>query len=88
MTLPSTVAHPPHYNTGKIEVIEAIEDWGLNFHKGNAVKYIARAGKKVPENYCEDLEKAVWYLKREIELHRAKHEKRDPLKPNDMVKKP
>ena len=60
-------ALPSHYTDGKIEVIEAIEAWKLNFHRGNAIKYIARAGKKNPEKEIEDLEKAVWYLKREIE---------------------
>lgn len=39
----------------------------LNFCRGNAVKYIARAGVKNPETYLEDLEKAKWYLTREIE---------------------
>ena len=53
------VNHPSYYTNGKIEVIDAIEAWGLNFHRGNAVKYIARAGKKNPEkeieDWCEDL---------------------------------
>ena len=61
------VNHPSHYTYGKIEVIDAIEDWGLNFHRGNAVKYIARAGKKKYENEIEDLKKAAWYINREIE---------------------
>lgn len=52
---------------GKIEVISFIEDKGLNFHRGNAVKYIVRAGKKNPGKEVEDLQKAVWYLNREIE---------------------
>lgn len=60
----SNVDHPSHYNTGKIEVIDAIEDWNLDFHLGNAVKYIARAGHKGSKR--EDLEKAVWYLTRAI----------------------
>lgn len=61
------VNHPSHYTDGKIEVIDFIEDKNLNFHRGNAVKYIARAGKKDPAKEIEDLEKAVWYLNREIE---------------------
>lgn len=61
------VNHPPHYTDGKIEVIDFIEDKNLNFHRGNAVKYIARAGKKNPEKEVEDLEKAVWYTNREIQ---------------------
>lgn len=61
------VNHPTHYTGGKIEVIDFIEDKGLNFHRGNAVKYISRAGKKDPAKEVEDLKKAVWYLNREIE---------------------
>ena len=60
------VNHPSHYTNGKIEVIDFIVDKGLNFHRGNAVKYIARAGKKDPAKEVEDLRKAVWYLNREI----------------------
>lgn len=51
------VNHPPHYTDGKIEVIDFIEDKKLGFHLGNAVKYIARAGKKDPEKTSEDLQK-------------------------------
>ena len=64
------VDHPSHYNAGRIEVIDFIEDQGLNFNLGNAVKYISRAGKKDPKKFKEDLEKAIWYLNRE--LKRAK----------------
>ena len=59
------VNRPSHYTDGKIEVIDFIEDKGLNFHRGNAVKYIARAGKKDPNKEVEDLRKAIWYLERE-----------------------
>lgn len=62
----SAVAHPAHYNVGKIEVIDAIEEWQLNFNRGNAVKYTARAGHKDPAREVEDLEKAVWHLQRDI----------------------
>ena len=58
------VNHPPHYTSGKIEVIDFIEDQGLGFHTGNVVKYVARAGKK--GDALEDLKKAQWYLAREI----------------------
>lgn len=57
----------PKYYKGKVEVIDAIEAWGLNFHRGNAVKYIARAGKKDPTKEIEDLKKAEWYIHREIQ---------------------
>ena len=62
--MPDPVNHPAHYNTGKIEVIEVIEDWKLGFHDGNAVKYIARAAHK--GNRLQDLQKARWYLDRLI----------------------
>ncbi len=68
------VNHPSHYTDGKIEVIDFIEDKGLNFHRGNAVKYIARAGKKDKNKEIEDLKKAVWYINREIKRLEAKHE--------------
>lgn len=60
------VNHPSHYTSGRIEVIDFIEDQKLNFHLANALKYICRAGKKNPEKTKEDLEKAVWYINRYI----------------------
>lgn len=63
---PDSVNRPAHYTDGKIEVIDFIEDKGLNFHRGNAIKYIARAGKKDPAKEVEDLKKAQWYINREI----------------------
>lgn len=56
------VNHPSHYTFGSIEVIDAIEDWRLDFHRANAVKYIARADHK--GNPVQDVRKAVWYLQR------------------------
>lgn len=61
------VNHPQHYTDGSIEVLDFIEDKKLNYHRGNAVKYICRAGKKSKETEIEDLQKAVFYLNREIE---------------------
>lgn len=61
------INHPSHYTDGKIEVIDFIEEKQLNFHRGNAIKYIARAGKKNKETEIEDLGKAVWYINREIQ---------------------
>ena len=60
------VNHPLHYTSGKIETIDFIEDQGINFHRGNAVKYIVRSGKKDPEKEIGDLKKAAWYSNREI----------------------
>ena len=59
----NNVNHPKHYNQG-IEPIDIIESWDLNFSLGNAIKYILRAPYK--NNELEDLEKAKWYLEREI----------------------
>ena len=58
------VNHPNHYNQGKIEVIDAIEDWDLNFCEGNVIKYVARHRHK--DEPLEDLKKAKWYLDRLI----------------------
>ena len=60
------INHPAHYTTGKIEVIDYIEDQKLPYHLGNAVKYISRAGKKDKDKTVEDLKKAVWYIERYI----------------------
>lgn len=60
------VNKPAHYTDSNIEVIDFIEDKKLGFHLGNAVKYISRAGKKDPAKTVEDLQKAKWYLEREI----------------------
>ena len=65
----SAVEHPDHYmkNTGH-EVIEVINAWKLNYNLGNAVKYIARAGKKNPDKLVEDLEKAIFYIRWHIDI--------------------
>lgn len=61
------VEHPDYYNTGKIEVIDFIQDQNLGFCLGNVIKYVTRAGKKDPDKAVEDLEKAKWYLDRHIQ---------------------
>lgn len=65
------VNHPAHYGgeDNLYEAIKVIEAWNLNFHLGNAVKYISRAGKKDDKKTIEDLEKAIWYIKRHIKIH-------------------
>lgn len=60
------VNHPPHYKVGGIETIDFIESKGLNYRLGNVVKYVSRAGHKVGSDPVEDLNKALFYLKREI----------------------
>ena len=60
------VSRPAHYTDGNIEVIDFIDDKKLGFCLGNAIKYIARAGKKDPDKYKEDLLKAIWYIEHEL----------------------
>lgn len=68
---PSAVDHPLHYGgaDNPYEAIKVIEAWGLGFCLGNTVKYISRAGRK--GDAIEDLEKARWYLDREIASRKA-----------------
>ena len=58
------VNHPAHYKVGGIETIDFIEAKGLNYNLGNVVKYVTRADHKGERR--ENLEKALWYLKREL----------------------
>lgn len=71
------VKHPSHYAEGrKFEPKDVIRDWGLNFNLGNAVKYLARAGRK--DDIVQDLKKAQQYIQFEIdaiEAERAKQPK-------------
>ncbi len=59
--------NPTHYQgAGGVQPIDVIEAFDLGFCLGNVVKYILRAGRKTPD-MVRDLEKARWYLDREIE---------------------
>ena len=58
------VNHPAHYKVGGIEVIDFIESKNFGYNLGNVIKYVSRADHK--GNKLEDLEKAQWYLTREI----------------------
>jgi hypothetical protein len=78
----SKVDHPPHYvgQNNVYEAIKVIEAYDLNFHLGNAIKYILRAGKKSSDP-TEDLEKAIWYLRRHIlNVQHEPHTKTPPCK--------
>jgi hypothetical protein len=68
------VNHPQHYGgeNNPYEVIKVIEALEMDFHLGNTFKYIARAGKKGTDKELQDLEKALWYLQRKIELVKNK----------------
>jgi len=57
---------PQHYKQ-KVQPIDLIEAFDLNFNLGNVVKYVSRAGRK--GDTLEDLEKAFYYLKRELEKY-------------------
>lgn len=57
--------NPPHYRFSELEPIHVIEAWRLGFNLGNCIKYIARADHKGSK--LLDLQKAAWYLKREID---------------------
>lgn len=63
--LDDPISHPPWYTKGKIEVYDFIIDQGLDFTRGNVVKYVCRAAHKGKE--LADLKKAQWYLERAIQ---------------------
>lgn len=63
------VNHPEHYKVGGIETIDFIEAKNLSYNLGNVVKYITRADHK--GNKLQDLQKAQWYLNREISKAQA-----------------
>lgn len=74
------VSHPGHYTSGKIEVIDIIEDQLTpeeyrGYIKGQVIKYITRERHK---NGDEDLKKAHWYLTRYLEYLKKQEES-----PND-----
>ena len=56
---------PTYYQRGSIDVWHFIRDQELNFHLGNAIKYICRAGYK--DSKIQDLKKAIHYLENELE---------------------
>ena len=59
-------SNPTHYQN-KVTPIDIIEMYDLNFSLGNVIKYVLRAGKKNGESDLDDLNKALWYLNREID---------------------
>ena len=68
------VNHPPHYNNGKVECIEAIEasmskEEYKGYLKGNALKYLWRYNYKGKPQ--QDLQKAQWYLNKLIEVAKS-----------------
>jgi len=66
--MPIKAVYDKHYKSLRPEPLEVIEGWGLGFHAGNCIKYIARSPLKGSE--IADLEKAVFYLKRYLGLRK------------------
>ena len=66
---------PTHYTRGSIEVWDFIRDQELNYHLGNAIKYICRAGFKSPETKTQDIKKAIHYLENELQHTTSHHSK-------------
>ena len=63
------VSNPEHYTAGRQhEPLDVVEDWCLDYHLGNVVKYISRAGRK--GSMVQDLEKAMFYLTRKINIEK------------------
>lgn len=82
-----SVNHPLHYTSGSIECIDAIrsalgDDGFISFCRGNAIKYVWRAGLK--EDAAEDLRKAKWYEQRAAEVIEESRTN-EPLRPGSVV---
>lgn len=67
--------NPGYYKRGGIEVADIADAYDLSRWSFNAVKYILRAGRKDPATTIQDLEKSLWYVKREIERVRKEQTK-------------
>lgn len=65
---PADPIKPSYYNDTKFSPFDVIDDWGLNFYFGNAVKYIKRAGKKANNSRLQDLKKIREYIDHEIAM--------------------
>ena len=74
---------PSHYTRGSIEVWDFIRDQELNYHLGNAIKYICRAGFKGDNTKAQDLKKAIHYL--ENELHHTTLHQTKPRRSSDSI---
>ena len=69
MKITDNVNHPNHYCEGrKYEPWDVIVDWELDYLTGSAVKYLSRAGRKNPDKEVEDLQKAIAYIEKRIEV--------------------
>ena len=75
---------PTHYTRGSIEVWDFIRDQGLNYHRGNAIKYICRAGYKSVATETQDIKKAIHYLENELKYLDSLSES-VPIRPSNTV---
>ena len=62
-----SVIVPSYYNKANMSVIDIIDEYELNFNKGNIIKYILRSGKKSKDTEIQDIQKAMRYCQMEIE---------------------
>ena len=67
MNTNDTVIKPPYYNKASMSVSDIVDEYELNFNKGNIIKYVLRSGKKSKDTEIQDLEKAIRYCEIEIE---------------------
>ena len=74
----TTTEGPDYYRRGSHDVWDFIREQGLNFHLGNAIKYICRAGYK--DSKIQDLKKAIHYLQNELE-----HEENLSIRPSERI---
>ena len=82
-----TTPGPSYYQRGSIQVWDFIRDQGLNFHLGNAIKYICRYGHKGDYNaQLSDINKAIHYLTNERDhLQRSRNREDLPRRSLDPV---
>ena len=69
-TMTSSDRGPQYYKRGKTQVWDFIREQGLDFHLGNVIKYVCRAGHK--DDDIADLKKAIHYLENELEYRTSR----------------
>lgn len=63
----NSVISPSYYNKENMSVSDIVDEYELNFNKGNIIKYVLRSGKKQADTEIQDLQKAMRYCQMEIE---------------------
>lgn len=63
----NSVLSPSYYNKENMSVSDIVDEYELNFNKGNIIKYVLRSGKKQTDTEIQDLQKAMRYCQMEIE---------------------